>query len=292
MIRKPLLGFAVVLFGIIAISAAPALAIPANPFTDLSTAGAGPGNYAILGLGGGQVKLSNVTVNGNVGIGVGGTVNNMAPSTINGNVYQATAGQYSNGPGILTGTVITDPGTLSTNVSGAYQAASDAAGLTATQTITGDITSGTTITGVSGLNVINVTGGINLNNANLTLTGPSDAQFVVNVGGNLTLGGTASLITSGGVDTSNILYNFTATNAGFNTHVGDNVYGIMLAAGSSSNMNLDGNWYGELIGQSINLLSDSTVTSPPTVPEPSTIFLLAAGLLGLLAVSRKFKTNN
>ena len=68
-------------------------------------------------------------------------------------------------------------------LSGALSAATDANALTATQTFS-NLTTSTTITGVAGLNVIDINGNINLNNMNLTLNGPAGAQFVMDVVGN------------------------------------------------------------------------------------------------------------
>jgi hypothetical protein len=237
-----------------------------SAFTDIATVGAGPGDYAVLGLGG-LVNLSNVTVTGNVGVGAGGTISNMAPSTIVGNVFASATNQYS-GPGILTGSITDNASLLAANVASAQKAAADAAGETPNWIFTG-ISGATTITGVAGLNVINVIGNINLNNANLTLKGPSNAFFIVNVTGNMTLGGTASLLSSGGVTNSDILYNFTASNASISTHVGDTTNGILLAAGCKSSMNLDGIFNGELIGTKIALLSGATLnqTGAPSLPS-------------------------
>jgi choice-of-anchor A domain-containing protein len=203
----------------------------ATPFTDLSDLGAGPGNYAILDLGGGVVNLSNVYVTGNVGVYNGSSISNMAPSTISGNVFEYSAGQYS-GPGAYTGMTTINPTLMSQNRTGALNAAANADALVATQTFA-NISAATTITGVAGLNVIDINGNINLNNASLTLNGPANAYFVINVTGNLALGGTGGLMISGGVTTSDVLYNFTSANASLATHIGNVVNGIILAAGTN-----------------------------------------------------------
>ncbi len=112
--------------------------------------------------------------------------------------------------------------------------------------------------------MVDVTGDINLNNANLTISGDADSYFIINVGGNLQLVGSASLVTTGGVPVNHILYNFESSNASLNTHVGDAMNGIFLAVGTGSSMNLDGTITGDLIGGgNMTLMSGAIVTSTP-----------------------------
>jgi len=246
------------------------------------------GNYAVLGLdsvtAGTAINASNVTINGSVGVSHLSTLSNMAPSTINGTVYYQDAGSVS-GPGHFNGTPATFQQSMTQAVTDAFNANTQNALLPATQTVSGNITTGTTFFGNGGLNVIDVNGGISLNNNNITLHGSASDVFVVNVTGDLSLTGTASLLLDG-VATSHVLYNFTggtsAHHGSFDTHVGDVVYGTMLAP--FYDMNLDGTWHGELIGGplSIGLLSGAIVTedsftpgpgAQPT-PEPATIVTL------------------
>lgn len=222
----------------------------------------------VFGLGDGKIDLSLVTVNGNIGVYSGGTIVNMAPSTINGNVYEYVNGQYS-GPGKLNGTLIEKPKLVKEFHDTAELVASQAASLTANDGTYDNITSATTISGSSGLNVVDVTGDISLNNANLTLSGGADAFFVVNIAGNMSLVGNASLVLSGGVIINHVLYNFTGSNSSINTHVGDTVNGIILAAGTGSSMTLDGAFDGALIGGGgITLMSGATATESPCKKHP------------------------
>jgi PEP-CTERM motif len=251
------------------------------------------GNYAVLGLDtvslGTDINASNVTVTGNVGVSHLSTLQVMAPSTIIGNVYYQDAGSVT-GPGTVTGSLIQQ--SMTQAVLDALNANTQNAMLAPNTTINGDVTSAKTFTGSGGLNVIDINGNINLNNANITLVGTPSDVFVINVTGDLDLVGTASLLTSG-VPNANVLYNFTGgdvSNPGkmtFNTHVGDVVDGTMLAPYYT--MNLDGTWNGELIGGPLNigLLSNATVNQdsfnpppsspPPGVPEPSSMFLFLLG---------------
>lgn len=273
-----------------------ALDAPQARATSIPTLGQA-GNYAVFGLDAGSqgttINLSNVYVTGNVGVSQYSTLQLMAPSTINGNVSYDLPSTLSYA-GTLTGT--SSYMNLSTAVTDAYNASSQAAALTPTQTVGGNITSNTTFTRSAAattngayLNVVNVSGGINLNNANITLKGNASDYFVVNVSGNLSLTGTASLLLDG-VTADHVMYNFTGgsstTPGTFNTHVGDVVNGTMLAP--YYNMNLDGTWNGELIGgiSDISLLSGATVTQesfapPSTTPEPPAGVLALIGSIGL-----------
>src|SRR5205085_501159 len=96
-----------------------------------------------------------------------------------------------------------------------------------------------TVNGVSGLNVVSIAGNINLTNASLTLSGPSDAVFVVNVGGSISLTGSGGIVVGGAVPTGQLLINMTGSGAGLiNTHVGNVIQGTLL--GPNAGGTLDG----------------------------------------------------
>ena len=272
--------------GVIVLLAAPG-ARAANPFTDLTTSGVGPGNYGVFSLGGsgsqGMMDLSGATITGNVGVAASGYIDNQTGSAINGSVYESAAGQYTGAGGSLSGSTIINATLLASNNTGAATAASDASALTATQTFSG-ISATTTITGVAGLNVIDVNGNINLDNATLTLSGPKSAYFIINVAGGISLTGTTSLLVAGGVHNSDVLYNLTLASSQLITNSASptTLHGIFLADGASSEIYLhDFNLDGELIGHNITLGSSSQVTQSGVVPEPSSLLLFSSGILGL-----------
>ncbi len=215
-------------------------------------------SYSVLGLANTQINNAQVTITGNEGISAGGKLTNGAPSVITGNVYQSAAGQYT-GTGTLSGSVITNASLLTQNDTDAQNAATVAAGLTATQTFAA-INAATTITGNGGLNVINITGGINLNNAALTLSGTASDVFIVNVTGNSpTFAGTGGLLLAGGVTPNHVLYDFETT-AGpaagtFTSAAGETFDGTLL--GTNFTFNLDGALIGGLIsgGKTVTLQS-------------------------------------
>ncbi len=261
----------------------------ADAFDDLVSSGAD--NYAVFELDANAVKLSAVTVNGNVAVASGGRIMNMAPSTIADNVYESGSAQYR-GPGRLLGKQVVNSSALLMNYDGALQAATEAAIAAPTQTIYGNITGARTFTAAAGQTVvIDLNGNINLNNANLTLSGTSASHFIVNIAGNLSLTGTASLLNVG-VPLSNILYNFTggAGAGSVNTHVGDTIDGIMLAASGCAGWTLGGTFHGELISSCGVTLESGAHTNgrpPLPVPEPSALLILASGLLGFGWLARR-----
>ncbi len=260
-------------------------------FSTLS--GAGPSDFALLGLGNTFLNFSNVAIIGNVGVSSGGTLNNMAPSSISGNVYLDPAATYA-GPGTVSGSFITQAmGSFDTS---ALNAAAQAAALAPSLTYS-TINKATSISGNGGTTVIDITGGINLNNADLTLIGGANDHFIVNIAGNLNLTGTAALNVVG-TPLSQVIYNFTSTGCTLNTHVGDTINGITLAT-DCGNSNLDGSFSGEIVygtntpTEKLTLLSGAELTDNinATVPEPSSFWLAASGsaLLGIFLAIRKLR---
>jgi hypothetical protein len=223
---------------------------------------AGASQFAVFALngpgsGGKQtVNFSLDTVNGDVGVASGATVTNQAPSTVNGNVLVDSGGSFS-GPGKVNGSVLTGQD-LSSARTDAINASAAAAGLSHDFTF-GNITSNQTVTGVSGLNVVDVNGDISLNNASLTLTGPGDAFFVVNVTGSINLVGSGGIQVGGAVPSSQLLVNLTGSGANLiQTHVGNVIQGTLL--GPNAGGSLDGAFGSVLLGRNFTLLSGVQVT--------------------------------
>ena len=268
------------------------LLLSACSFADTLSLGSAA-NYTVLGMQGTTINNSLGTINGNEGIARYGSITNQAPFTVTGNVYEYASGQIS-GPGHVNGSINVNSALLTQNNTDALNAWTQAAGMTATQTVTGGLTSSLTINGTGGVNVININGNVNLNNANLTLNGSANDVFIVNISGNVQLVGTAAFTLSGATTANHVLYNLTSSSCSVSTNIGDAVYGTLL--GPHCSFNLDGGFYGAIIGgdssHGIALLSGVTLNNQsftPPVPEPASLLLLASGLPAIIWRKRNTK---
>jgi hypothetical protein len=260
------------------------------------------GKYAVLSLSQTYQNQSLVTINGDVGVGPNGTAITQAPSVVNGTVYVDPTATYTN-KGTVTGIPpvivksmmqeVTDANTASnfyaslngggnTMFSTINQATSIQGGLTPTiaPLVIGD---------GNNYYVFNLSGGINLNNANLTITGGSNDYFVFNIQptGGFNLVGNASIVLNG-ISESHVLFNVLGTGSTLMTNVGDTIRGTILAV--QRTITFDGVFVGEIIGggSSLTLLSGANVNSPspPSVPDAGSTFLLSAIALAALYALR------
>jgi choice-of-anchor A domain-containing protein len=255
-------------------------------------------NYAVLfeGNGGHTLHVTNVTINGNVGVGGTGLVSDSGPSTITGTLDFAAGntGQFSGAPG--------DIGPISVN----YNVTAVTSAITTINALSTTLGSeaGTSIT-INGNQTINASSGTLDANGDevfsvtsyhegdgniLTINGNGD-NVVLNLtgSGNPQLGG--DVILNGGLTPDQVVWNYTGTN---NLSLNNNAssyplpnafMGIILApnaALSLVNANLDGRVFG---GDSsdMQVVSGDTITAP-SVPEPGTYFLAALGFAGLAAL--------
>jgi hypothetical protein len=198
--------------------------------------------------------LSHETIEGDVGVGPKATVITHPPSTVNGNVYVDSEGSFE-GPGEVTGTVFTNQN-LDGDRMDAINASKEGAALSPTFTYS-NITSNTTVTGVAGLNVIDVTGNITLANTSLTLSGPANAFFVVNVAGSISLTGHGEILVGGQAKSDHVLVNMTGEGA-VNTSAEAVIEGTLL--GPYAEGKLDGTFGPLLLGENFRLNSDALVT--------------------------------
>lgn len=259
-------------------------------------------NYAIVSVGpNASIKMNSGPVTGKVLVGFSSTVSASGGGggNITGGVDNGTPNTGTNAPPNTTGCGVTQnacftglnttPVTTIMPLSLAQQAFNDAAalssaaaGLTATQTF-GNITGTATITGVSGVNVIDLIGE---KNATLTINGPPDAIFIFNVSGSVDTN--RPMILAGGVTASNILWNLLGSKTVLKTAGGDVLFGTFLATKPGEDFQFSAlDLTGQLIDTTghIEFVSNSSMTAAPfivpqeEVPEPSSFLLVGIGLL-------------
>lgn len=274
-------------------------------------------NFGLLfeGAGNNTLQITNVTVNGNIGVGMTGLATDSGPSTINGalDFSAANTGQFSNNNNgtVITGGVSYGVSSVtsaldtvnalntSLNVSGTNVSIGTGAG----QTLTINESAGTlqTINGVT-YRVFTVTG-FNTTNSNiLTINGNgSGAPVVLNFAGSANFNNQVVL---NGLTASQVLYNFIGgsnLSGGPTLQINDNlsnntpncslgqfcVQGIFLDPNGAISV-VNANLVGQVFGgdtHDFQYVSGSTITSPTTVPEPSALVLLATGLFVMIGLA-------
>ena len=172
------------------------------------------GDCAVLELSTAKVSITGPAggILGDICIAPGGSLAMSGDQFVTGTVKLGAGARFANSSH---GTVnVTQNVDLSSEISDAFAAAANAAGLPCTQSFARLDGSGvTTITGGVGTNVICVRDVV-LAGKKITLTGPAGAQFIFNVTGKfvLTGGGTGPQIrVAGGVQPKDVLYNLIGT---------------------------------------------------------------------------------
>ena len=208
-------------------------------------------NYAILyeGAGGNNLSISNVTINGNIGVGGSGAVQFSGPGTINGNLYfsAASTGQYHNTNGSNVGPALVNYSTTNVTtalsavntLSGAYSGGTNIAFTNPGETVNENAGALMTIDGVA-TRVFNVTG-YSANNAsvlNIVGDGTGDPvvfNFAVGSGNygnsNVNLGGSIVLSGTGLTVSDQVLFNFQSTGKNISlTNNGETFVGTILSS--------------------------------------------------------------
>jgi choice-of-anchor A domain-containing protein len=182
-----------------------------------------------------KATFSSTTVTGDVAASSGVNLKLQSPATVNGNIYLAPSVTFTNG-GQVNGSIFTNQAQLAQCRQDAIDASAQGAALPPNFTYP-KITTNTTINGVSGLNVVKVTGDINLSGSQLTLSGPADAFFVVNVAGKIKLSGTGGIFAGGAMPSSHLLINMTGSGSNLDTHVGNTIQGTLLGPRTGGALN-------------------------------------------------------
>jgi hypothetical protein len=270
--------------------------------------------YGLLFEGGGNntLQITNVTVNGNIGVGGTGKMTVSGPGTINGRIdFSApNTGQFSNN----NGSTVYNPPLSATNPS--YNNGTVTSALNWVNGLntsfgakagTNINISGTTTINVSagmsdglGNRIFNVTGFNTTNNDVITIVGDlAHDNVIFNFTGSANFN---NQVTLNGIDSDSVLWNFVGgsnlsggptlqINTNFSSHPTQSAQGIFLdpnGAISVVNANLMGRVFG---GDShdFQYVSGANLRSPSMVPEPATftLALLSAPFLGFMAWRRR-----
>jgi hypothetical protein len=267
-------------------------------------------NYAVLyeGQGNHQLSISNVTINGNIGVGGSPTtavVEDTGPSTIAGRLDFAGAnvGQFHNNNGSNVGPTSVNYGvgavTTALNQIGSLSTTLGAAAGThiSLGNAGGTINASAGVLDANGNRVFYVDSYSATDSTVVNIVGNGGDSVVFNFAfnSNVNLSG---IVTLSGLTEDQVLWNFTTT--GKNINLNNNASslpatsafrGVILAPNdvmSMVNANLDGRFWG---GDSANMqiVSGDTINGPGpccggsggSVPEPSSVALLLTALAGL-----------
>jgi PEP-CTERM motif-containing protein len=265
-------------------------------------------NYAVLytGTGGHNFSITNVTINGNVGVGGTGVVQFSGPGTINGRLdfSAANTGQFHNtngsnvGPTSVNysrGNVTTDLGNLA-SLSAAYSGGTSIALGNAGATINESSGVLETVDGVTA-RVFAVSSYSAVNSTVLTINGDGSGDPVVfdfDFNSNVNLSGTVVFGGTGLTSPDQVLYNFQTSGENINlNNNGETAFrGIILGPNDILSMThavLDGRFFGGDSGD-MQIVSGDTLNAPPPTtqtPEPSSLLMFGSGLLGLAPLLRR-----
>jgi hypothetical protein len=248
---------------------------------------AGPGNFAVLEIGTGNLNISvngggaANGITGNVGLNGGGTLSLTSDTFVQGNVIVAqNVNQVTtSGSAFVSGSTTVNQALLT-------QARNDALAAAVQATFLGTQAGAINLGDVTGPLHLTTPGVYNINNLNLnqhdklTLGGGS---YVFNISGDFKISGDslkAGVFLDAGMFASDVLFNYTgsAQIAFTGGGAGDNsqLYGIILSPNANVALS-PGSVFGEIIGgMDIAIVSGSDVIG--VVPEPTT-FIAGALLL-------------
>jgi hypothetical protein len=268
------------------------------------------GNYAVLyeGTGGHNLSITNVTINGNVGVGGTGVVQFSGPGTIAGELdfSAASTGQYHNTNGSNVG-----PTSVNYNDAAVTSALNSILMLSVDVTTNGTANisltnAGLTLNESSGQletvdgvvsRVFNVISYSAVNSTVLTINGDGSGDPVIfNFGsgtGNINLSGTVVLGGTGLTSADQVLWNFQSSGKNINlNNNGESAFiGDLLApndALGTTHATLNGRVLG---GDSSDMqIVSGTTINVPSVPEGGMTLLMLGGVLaGIEALRRKLR---
>jgi hypothetical protein len=270
-------------------------------------------SFALLfeGAGGNTLQVTNVAVNGSIGVGGTGKMTDSGPSTINGGIYfsAANTGQFSNNNAadVITGGVhfssttspFNVPGVLSTvNALNSTFGAKSGTNININGTMTINVSAG--VSDGLGNRIFNVTSFNTTNNDLITIVGDAAHDNVIfNFTGSANFNNQVVL---NGINDDSVLWNFVGgsnltggptlqINTNASSHPTQFAHGIFLDPNgpiSVTNANVLGRVFGGDT-HDFQYVSGSLIDQPSTVPEPATFILAIMGLpfLGFWALRRR-----
>ena len=254
------------------------LAMPAKatvPSSDLPDLGS-LNTFAEVGN---QLDVNQSTVNGDLGVFSGGklTLTKSSKTKINGDIFAATNVTFIR-MSAFNGIVFSNQD-LSSEQSDVFSDSSTLAGLAPDVTLSKAQTKALSFDVSTGqVEVVDLNGGLSLNNKNITLTGGGD--LVLNIKGSFSLNGTAGIL--GNPD--DIFINFEGTRT-IASRAHDTIDGLVFDPNAAASLGgtVDGGVFGG--GKQITL-SGATLTQ---APEPGPTLLISTGLTSLLLARRRFR---
>jgi hypothetical protein len=285
-----------------------ALGLPAAQADSLITPPAN--DYAILfqGGGGNTLQITNVTVNGNVGVGNTGKSTDSGPSTIHGRIdfSAANTSQFSNNNAgnVITGGVNYDVAAVTTALTAVNSLSQTLNGLAGTSvaingTMTINASSGAlfTVNGKS-VHVFNATKFTNSGGQTLTINGSASDLVAINLGGLGNIQVHGGIVFTGGITADAVVFNvgggnYSTLSGGSSLDINNNAskngtaQGVFLDPNGAISVT-DALVLGRVFGgdsHDFQDVSGSTITSP-TVPVPPTFVLaiISAVTLGLTSL--------
>jgi hypothetical protein len=217
------------------------------------------GQFAVLGINGGDVDLNTASITGNLGLGPQET-STLRRSTVTGQfTYDPTSTpdlSKLNKNFFVSGGVVEQD--LSQAAADANAASSADAALTPTQTL-GNLNSSVTLTGNGGTNVIKLRS-LNYGNGDvLTLQGGANDVFIINVAGNFAIHH-GQIQLAGGVTAGHVLFNFPTTGSLIDLSRSDSVLnGTFLAPQRGVDFQDQAPFNGAIIAQDIFVHGNAAV---------------------------------
>jgi len=282
-----------------------------NAFADGFNIGSAS-NYGLLfqGGGGNTLQITNVTVNGNVGVGNTGQATDSGPSTINGRIdFSApNTGQFSNNNAgnVITGGVHYSVGDVTSGLNTVNSLSQTLLGLAGTSV---SINGNTTVNASAGavfivngqtVHVFDASAFTNGGGQTLTINGTSSDLVAINLDGLGNIQFHGGIIFTGGIGGDSVLFNIGGGN--YSTLTGASSLDINNnggTAGIAQGIFLDPNGAISVVNATVQgrvfggdshdfqYVSGATLTAPSSVPEPGSIMLLGSGLSGIGLLLRR-----